>query len=323
MGSIKENKKDIFIKPNSSFRLILNLKLLSTKIEAALARCTHNIQVLDYDNTNVEFECLSCEVAGVNKECKTMEPKFDEEEIHANNESSDYIVNANTSFNDKYHRLNDEKLLMSDIGEDEIELVDYDVQTDELLEENDNYLMHMLYPEVKIGNPEFQTSEDLLLKANDHDIPHNLTDMLYPDVNIYDTKHKKDENSTNEIEIINIEEQIDENIAKSKLETLQDSGAISITKLIDETEKLTNPESKKVTLKRKAPLLVDPNLPVGWKRKVVETVSETKGSYLRVKIFGEGRVFERKSELKKFLTKNPLLSLDPELFDFSVYGKKS
>merc|ERR1711970_590760 len=115
--SIKENKNDIFIKPNSSFRFILNLKLLSTKVEAALARCTHNIQVFDYDNTNVEFECLSCEVAGVNEECETMEPKFDDEEIYANDGYTDYIVNANTSFNDKYHHLDDEKLLMSNVGE--------------------------------------------------------------------------------------------------------------------------------------------------------------------------------------------------------------
>ena len=82
--------------------------------------------------------------------------------------------------------------LINDVGEDEIELVDYDVQTDELLEENDNYLMHMLYPEVKIGNLDIQTSEDLPLKENNHDISHNLTDMLYPNVSIHNDKHKKD-----------------------------------------------------------------------------------------------------------------------------------
>ena len=123
------------------------------------------------------------------------------------------------------------------------------------------------------------------------------------------------------IEVINIEEQIYENEAMNKLEVLKGSGTISITKLVDKNEPSTNPLEKKIDSKRKA-LLVDPNLPVGWKRKVVEKVSETKGSYLTVKIFGEGRVFNRKSELKKFLLRNPLLSLDPELFDFSLYGKK-
>ena len=139
--------------------------------------------------------------------------------------------------------------------------------------------------------------------------------MLYPDVHINDSDIDMNDSIH---ENMNRGEHIGRNAAQSKLELLKGSGAISITKIVEENEK--NTKVMKTKHRKTTPMLVDHNLPAGWKREIVEKVSNTKGHYYTVKILGEGRVFERKSTLEKFLKKNSL-SLDPELFDFSVYGK--
>jgi len=288
--SINYDKDDVLLQPSSSFKLILNLQVLLGKAKTALAGCGHNMQLLNYKNTAVEFKCLLCEISDLGEQC-------DNDELN----SHDMIDDPQTEcieqvFEDKKadvkmdQKISDdcEKLLMSDIGEDEVELVKYEIQTsDELLEEDENSNMDMFYPDVQI---------------HDDDDPAALVDATEDDVEI-------------------IEEPFGENKVSNKLEMLAVSGAISISKVQDNVA--SDQTNTKKTSKRKiakVPMWTDPNLPEGWKREIVEKVSE-KGTKLDVKIFGEGRVFHRKQQLKKFLECNKSISIDVDLVDFSVFGR--
>lgn len=81
-------------------------------------------------------------------------------------------------------------------------------------------------------------------------------------------------------------------------------------------------ESEEQDEKERKPMLTDPALPSGWRRECVQRkTGKTEGLY-DVYIFSpEGKKFRSRVELARFLV-SMNLDLDPEDFDFSVYGRK-
>ena len=71
--SIKYDKDDVLLQPSSSFKLILNLQVLLGKGKTALDGCGHNMQLLNYENTDLEFKCMICEISDSDEQCENAE----------------------------------------------------------------------------------------------------------------------------------------------------------------------------------------------------------------------------------------------------------
>eukprot|EP00092_Neocalanus_flemingeri_P108930 GFUD01139933.1.p1 GENE.GFUD01139933.1~~GFUD01139933.1.p1 ORF type:complete len:337 (+),score=97.99 GFUD01139933.1:34-1044(+) len=309
------DKGDLLLRPSSSFKLILNIKVLLSKVRSAMGRCAHTMQVFAYDNTNVEFKCPLCELEELDEQIGKEKP-----------------IIGDTKFVN-HLRIDDEtneKLLMSD-NEDEQSTDQYQSQTaEEFILEDESSIIDMLFSDVHEEDIEIikyqnQTVDDLFEEGES-----NILEMLYPDLKMHVNDDDHDyvtiDNTEEEVIVIDIieNEPVSQNEAvhsNDKLELLKVSGAISVT-MANENVKLPETVEKLKKKAPKVPLLFDQNLPEGWKRKVIERQSG-KGNGFHVRIYGEGRGFSRKKELKKFVEDNKLTSIDPESVDFSVFGKNN
>merc|ERR1712226_397352 len=69
------------------------------------------------------------------------------------------------------------------------------------------------------------------------------------------------------------------------------------------------------------PMLVDPNLPEGWKRTVTQRLEGVSAGSWDVYIHGFGKRFRSKPELERHLAENNITDIKAEDIDFTVWGK--
>merc|ERR1712244_134171 len=69
------------------------------------------------------------------------------------------------------------------------------------------------------------------------------------------------------------------------------------------------------------PMLVDPNLPEGWKRIVTQRLLGVSAGSWDVYIHGFGKRFRSKLELERYITENNISDIKVDDIDFTVWGK--
>merc|ERR1712215_83175 len=271
-------QSNILLNPKSKFNLLLNLKVLLIQATNTLARCDHNMHVFSYCNTETDFQCLVCDIKEVEEVTVKKEDIVMQSEIITN----EVNVDSETSLIFEDDEI--DELGGGVFREEDIELINYQTLNEDKYKDDGYCLIDLLYPDVKIF-------------SNENDFP-KVQESITP-------------------EVIVIEDEFLEECEKynDKLDLLKASGAITILTIAEQNEN-ANVHIESEIRTPKAPMLIDPRLPDGWRGKVVD---KKNGRGFYVKVYGNGKVFYSKKGVRKFVEENTLL-IDPESIDFTVTG---